>query len=117
MRRQTFGKYFGSSAKPELVHVIDAMEGKRPPVSLNWKKQYGDTADRAPPYRPEAHPVELLWARPRLKGGYGQRYEATGAGGRVDQFSAGVDADELSTVVRHCDIAAEGLARDEPPFS
>ena len=38
-----------------------------------------------------------------------------GQGVRRSVF-AGIDADELSMVVRHCDSAAEGLVSDEPPL-
>ena len=36
--------------------------------------------------------------------------------GYVGKFFAGIDADELSMVVRHCDIAAEDLVIGEPPL-
>ena len=48
--------------------------------------------------------------------GYGQRYEATGVREYVDQSFAGVEEEGLSRVVRHCDSAAEGIFRDEPPL-
>ena len=88
--------------------------GKRVPEIFKSEHEYGNTSERTPPYRPEEKPVEFLWARP--KGGGGQRYEATGVREYVEQFSAGVEADDLSMVARQCDSAAEGLVVGAPPL-
>ena len=74
--------------------------------------RYGNTTERTPPHPPEVQPVEFLWVR--LTGGYGKRYESTGAREYVDQFPADVVEEELSRVVSHCDSAAECLVSEEP---
>ena len=68
-----------------------------------------------PLYRPEVRPAEFRCAI--LKGGYGQRYEATGASEYVGKFCAGVGEEVISRVVKHCDSAADGPVADEPPRS
>ena len=69
IRRQTFAKYVGSATKPELVRVTEPMGGDRVPEIFKLANQYGDTAERTPPYRPEVRPVEFLWARLKGEGG------------------------------------------------
>ena len=59
MCRQTFAKYVGCAAKPELVRVIEPMEGERVPEIFKLANQYGNTAERTPPYRPEVQPMEF----------------------------------------------------------
>ena len=112
MRRQTFAKYVSGATKPELVRVIEAMEGKRVPEIFKIARQHGNTVERTPPYHPEVQPMEFLWAQ--LKGGYGQRYESTGVKEYVEAFFDGFCQSELSRVVSHCDRAAECLLGEEP---
>ena len=114
MRRQQFSKYVGSEVDPELARGIDAMAaGVRVPAIFKSARDCGNTDERTPPYRREAHPVGS--PRARLEGRYGKRYGASGVREYVEQFFAGIEEDEISRVVRHSDSAAEGLVSDEPP--
>ena len=85
MRRQAFSKYVGSAGNPESARGIGDMDGRRVPEIFKLAHGYGNTAERAPPYRPEVPPIEFHWCR--LKGGHGKRYEASGPGSTSISFS------------------------------
>ena len=112
VRRQTFSKYVGGVTNQELVCVIESMNGRRVPEIFKIARQHGRAVERAPPYYPEVHHMEFLWAK--LKCGYGQRYESTGVREYVEAFIAGFRQSGISRVLSHCDRVSESLFRAAP---
>ena len=61
------------ATKAELVRYIKCVSGRRTPAIFKIAREFGGIAERAPPYRPGLHPIELI--RSRLKADYSRRYE------------------------------------------
>ena len=92
--------------KADLLRYIKCVTGKRTPEISEIAREFGNIAERTPPYHPELQPIELIWSH--LKADYSRRYENC----RVVEF-LGVSPRELpeSELVATVDHADKISAR------
>ena len=61
--------------KADLVEFLCACDGTRAPEVFKVAERHGNVVERTPPYRPELHPIEYIWAA--MKGSYSSRVYQT----------------------------------------
>ena len=112
MGRRKYESQVAHATKPELVALIQSMEGKRTPEIFKIAADYGNVVERTPPYHPEVQPMEYIWSR--IKGGYGTRYGPVGIMEFVRSFCEEISELDLTKIVDHCDQIAASMADGEP---
>ena len=106
-----FEASFANATMPELVALIQSIGGKRTHGIFNIASAHGNVVERTPPYRPEVHPMEFIWAM--TKGWCATRYEAFVFMEYAQRFRDELIGDDMTKIVDHCDKVAEGMIEGE----
>ena len=111
MAKRKFEASVANATNPELVALIQSMEGKQTPRISKIATARGNVVERTPPYRPEVQPVEFIWAG--IKGWHATRYDAVGLRDYVQRFCDELSEDDMAKIVDHCDKVEEVMVEDE----
>ena len=104
--------YLQDATKKGRVRFLTTASGARVPGIFKKALDCGCVVERAPPYAPEAQPIEPAWNA--MKTSHNTRYDnARSVPDFLRSFFNGFPEGQLPSSVRHSDAAAQRLARPE----
>ena len=87
------------ATKPDLIRYINRLADDRTPEICKIFREHGGIVERTPPYRPELHPMELIWSH--LEGNYSRLYEGSNVAPFLESFFRDFLESELIATVDH----------------